>query len=55
MFDLIIKNADVADGLGNPLRRVDVAVKDGRVVAIDRDLGRRARPSTPRASSLRLA
>ena len=39
MFDLIIRNADVADGLGNPLRRVDVAVKDGRVVAIDRDLG----------------
>jgi predicted amidohydrolase len=39
MFDLIIRYADVADGLGNPLHRVDVAVKDGRVAAIDRDLG----------------
>jgi len=34
MHDLIIRNADVADGLGNPLRRADVAVKDGRIAAI---------------------
>lgn len=39
MFDLIIRNADVADGLGNPLRRADLAVKDGRIAAIGRDLG----------------
>ncbi len=39
MFDLIIRNADVADGLGNPLRIADVAVKDGRIAAIGRDLG----------------
>ena len=39
MFDLIIRNADVADGLGNPLRHADVAVKDGRIAAIGRDLG----------------
>lgn len=39
MFDLIFKNADVADGLGNPLRRVDVAVRDGRICAIGNDLG----------------
>ena len=39
MFDLIIRNADVADGLGNPLRRADLAVKDGRIAAIGHDLG----------------
>ena len=39
MFDLIIRNADVADGLGNPLRHADVAVKDGRIAAIGSDLG----------------
>ncbi len=40
MFDLVISNADVADGLGNPLRHCDVAVKDGRIAAIGHDLGR---------------
>ncbi len=39
MFDLIIRNADVADGLGSPLRFADVAVKDGRIAAIGRDPG----------------
>lgn len=39
MFDLIIRNAEVADGLGSPLRLADVAVKDGRIAAIGRDLG----------------
>ncbi len=39
MFDLIIRNAEVADGLGNPLRHADLAVKDGRIAAIGRDLG----------------
>lgn len=34
MFDLIIRNARVADGLGNPLCSADVAVKDGRIAAI---------------------
>ncbi len=43
MFDLIVTNADVADGLGNPLRKACVAVKDGRIAAIGHDLGRRAR------------
>ena len=39
MFDLLIKNARVADGLGNPLVTADLAVRDGRVAAIGRDLG----------------
>jgi len=39
MFDLVIKNAKIADGLGSPLRRADVAVKDGRIAAVGRDLG----------------
>jgi N-acyl-D-amino-acid deacylase len=39
MFDLIIRNADVADGLGSPLRRADVAVNQGRIAAIGLDLG----------------
>jgi len=29
MFDLLIKNARVADGLGNPLVTADLAVRDG--------------------------
>lgn len=39
MFDLVIRNAEIADGLGNPLRSADVAVKDGRIAAIGPDLG----------------
>ena len=36
MFDLIIRNARIADGLGGPLIQGDLAVKDGRVAAIGR-------------------
>ncbi|NBS59559.1 MAG: hypothetical protein EBS65_21475 [Betaproteobacteria bacterium] len=32
--DLVIRGATVYDGLGSPGRRADVAVKDGRVVAV---------------------
>ena len=32
MFDLIVRNADIADGLGNPLRKADLA--DGRRISI---------------------
>ena len=39
MFDLVISNAEVADGLGSPLRHADVAVKDGRIAGIGHDLG----------------
>jgi N-acyl-D-amino-acid deacylase len=34
MYDLIIRNARIADGLGSPLVEGDLAVKDGRVAAI---------------------
>ena len=33
-LDLLIRNADLADGTGAPLRRADVAVRDGRIEAI---------------------
>ncbi len=36
MYDLLIKGAEVADGLGNPLFRADVAVAGERVAAIGR-------------------
>ena len=48
MFDLIITNSEVADGLGNPLRSADVAVKDGRIAAIGRYLGQARGFSTAR-------
>ena len=34
MYDLIIRNALIADGLGSPLLEGDLAVKDGRVAAV---------------------
>src|SRR3546814_6764413 len=34
MYDLLIKHARVADGLGNPLATANVAVKDGRIAAV---------------------
>ena len=34
MYDLIIRNARIADGLGNPLIGGDLAVQDGRVAVI---------------------
>jgi len=33
-FDLLIRNAHVIDGTGNPWYRADVGVKDGRIAAI---------------------
>jgi len=41
MDDLVIRGADVVDGTGTPARRVDVAVRDGRIAAI----GPGARPA----------
>jgi N-acyl-D-aspartate/D-glutamate deacylase len=39
MFDLVIRDALLLDGLGAPPRRGGVAVKDGRIVEIGRILG----------------
>jgi N-acyl-D-aspartate/D-glutamate deacylase len=39
MHDLLIKDAQVYDGLGNEPLRADVAVTDGRIAALGRDLG----------------
>ena len=36
MYDLVIKNAQIADGIGGPLRNSDVAVKEGRIAEIGR-------------------
>ncbi len=38
-FDLILRNGRVIDGTGNPARFADVAVKDGRIVAVGRVTG----------------
>src|SRR2546427_4492382 len=37
-FDLIIRNGSVIDGTGAPAFRADVAVRDGRIAAIDASL-----------------
>ena len=39
MFDLVIRDAMLLDGLGSPPKRGGVAVKDGRIVEIGRILG----------------
>ena len=39
MFDLVIRDALLLDGLGSPPRRAGVAVKDGRIVEVGKILG----------------
>lgn len=39
MHDLIIDNGLVFDGLGNPAREGGVAIRDGRIAAVGKDLG----------------
>ena len=39
MHDLIIRNAQVFDGLGNPAVDADVAVTGGKIAVVGRDLG----------------
>ncbi len=34
-FDLIIRNGSVLDGLGNPARKIDLGIRNGRITAID--------------------
>ena len=39
MYDLIIENATLIDGLGNPAQHGSLAVKNGRISALGADLG----------------
>jgi N-acyl-D-amino-acid deacylase len=43
MYDVVIRNGRLLDGLGNPWVRADVAIKDGRFAKIGRVEGRGAR------------
>lgn len=43
MYDIVIKNARIADGTGNPLYHADVAVKDGKIQKIGPNLQVEAR------------
>ncbi len=40
MYDLIIRNALIADGLGHPLVEGDLGVQDGRVAAVGKVEGK---------------
>jgi N-acyl-D-amino-acid deacylase len=39
-YDLVVRNGEVVDGTGSPPRRVDLAVRDGRIAAIGTVAGR---------------
>lgn len=54
MYDLVIENAQIVDGLGTPARNGSVAVKDGRIAAIG-DVGRTDARERVDADSLVLA
>ena len=43
MFDIVVRNGTLVDGTGTPRRRADVALCDGRVVAIDTNINAEAR------------
>jgi N-acyl-D-amino-acid deacylase len=53
MHDLVIRNARVCDGLGNPIREGAVAVQGGRIAAVGADVG--AARETVDAEGLTLA
>src|SRR5262245_18934859 len=40
VYDIVIRNGRVLDGMGNPWIRADVAIKDGRFAAIGRIEGK---------------
>jgi N-acyl-D-aspartate/D-glutamate deacylase len=51
MHDLLIRGATLVDGLGHDPIRADVAVKDGRITAIEtRSARTRPRSSMPAGS-----
>jgi N-acyl-D-amino-acid deacylase len=42
MFDILIRNGRLVDGTGAPWRRADLAIQDGRIVAVGRLAGEEA-------------
>jgi len=45
MYDLVIENAVVIDGLGNPAIKGGLAIKDGRIAAVGPDVGNNLGPA----------
>jgi N-acyl-D-amino-acid deacylase len=43
MFDIVIRNGTVVDGTGAAARRADIAVRDGRIAAVDTAIDAEAR------------
>ena len=43
MYDILIKNARIADGTGNPMYYADLAVKDGKIARISKALKAQAK------------
>lgn len=43
MLDILIQNGWVIDGTGNPRRRTDIGIRDGRIVQMDRKITEEAR------------
>ena len=39
MYDLVIKNANIADGSKKPIFTADLGIKDGKIAAINADIG----------------
>ena len=34
MYDILVKNGTLVDGTGNPRRKADIAIKDGKIIAV---------------------
>ena len=52
MFDLLIRNAEIFDGTGSDPYIADVAVENGKIAAVGKDLGAPPRQWMPRVLPL---
>lgn len=43
MLDILIKNGKVFDGTGNPFTFLDIGIKDGKIVQLERNINREAK------------
>lgn len=43
MYDIVIKNGRVIDGMNNPWTKLDLAIKDGKIVKLEKDIEERAK------------